>query len=177
MPGTFPTSPMRVAPPSPGPPQTSPVRDNIVEIMSEVKSNTCSSTEKNRGVRRLEGGAVVAIAVMLLPAGTGADGLGDHADICDAGNAQFVYDLGKRTKRHGPIAAQKHGVVLRVFHARRDSFAELVDVDRDRKSTRLNSSHLVISYAVFCLKKKKSGQLRRRERLPRPRQGGHQARA
>src|SRR5256885_5577488 len=25
---------------------------------------------------------------------------------------------------------------------------------RDRKSTRLNSSHLVISYAVFCLKKK-----------------------
>src|SRR3989454_10795794 len=29
-----------------------------------------------------------------------------------------------------------------------------VSVDRDRKSTRLNSSHLVISYAVFCLKKK-----------------------
>src|SRR5256885_2835430 len=27
--------------------------------------------------------------------------------------------------------------------------------DSDRKSTRLNSSHLVISYAVFCLKKKK----------------------
>src|SRR2546426_9017269 len=29
----------------------------------------------------------------------------------------------------------------------------------DRKSTRLNSSHLVISYAVFCLKKKKKTQL------------------
>src|SRR2546426_3909121 len=29
-------------------------------------------------------------------------------------------------------------------------------VKRDRKSTRLNSSHLVISYAVFCLKKKKN---------------------
>src|SRR2546426_8466388 len=28
--------------------------------------------------------------------------------------------------------------------------------DGDRKSTRLNSSHLVISYAVFCLKKKKT---------------------
>src|SRR5205814_10726321 len=28
-------------------------------------------------------------------------------------------------------------------------------VNRDRKSTRLNSSHLGISYAVFCLKKKK----------------------
>src|SRR5207253_8079269 len=28
--------------------------------------------------------------------------------------------------------------------------------DRDRKSTRLNSSHVAISYAVFCLKKKKA---------------------
>src|SRR5256885_6965881 len=36
----------------------------------------------------------------------------------------------------------------------------------DRKSTRLNSSHLVISYAVFCLKKKKHNlpALRRRHR-------------
>src|SRR5438034_10469010 len=32
---------------------------------------------------------------------------------------------------------------------------ELVRLRRDRKSTRLNSSHTVISYAVFCLKKKK----------------------
>src|SRR5438034_8745061 len=31
---------------------------------------------------------------------------------------------------------------------------------RDRKSTRLNSSHTVISYAVFCLKKKKNANLR-----------------
>src|SRR2546426_6639016 len=31
-----------------------------------------------------------------------------------------------------------------------------VEESRDRKSTRLNSSHLVISYAVFCLKKKKN---------------------
>src|SRR5256885_13195150 len=29
----------------------------------------------------------------------------------------------------------------------------------DRKSTRLNSSHLVISYAVFCLKKKKNSNI------------------
>src|SRR5436190_10852565 len=35
--------------------------------------------------------------------------------------------------------------------------------DQDRKSTRLNSSHTVISYAVFCLKKKK--QLPRRQAL------------
>src|SRR5256885_9920408 len=38
----------------------------------------------------------------------------------------------------------------------------------DRKSTRLNSSHLVISYAVFCLKKKKNRteQLDNRVGLP-----------
>src|SRR5690606_39319620 len=36
---------------------------------------------------------------------------------------------------------------------------------RDRKSTRLNSSHVKISYAVFCLKKKKTDtQLRSRHR-------------
>src|SRR5256885_13086639 len=38
------------------------------------------------------------------------------------------------------------------------SFADtslLIHLPTDRKSTRLNSSHLVISYAVFCLKKKK----------------------
>src|SRR5438132_4221123 len=40
----------------------------------------------------------------------------------------------------------------------RDLFAAL---PTDRKSTRLNSSHTVISYAVFCLKKKKKKQERR----------------
>src|SRR2546430_10698925 len=34
----------------------------------------------------------------------------------------------------------------------------LVGGDKDRKSTRLNSSHSQISYAVFCLKKKKKAQ-------------------
>src|SRR2546426_7232625 len=33
--------------------------------------------------------------------------------------------------------------------------SDIAAIQRDRKSTRLNSSHLVISYAVFCLKKKK----------------------
>src|SRR5207302_10084835 len=39
----------------------------------------------------------------------------------------------------------------------------------DRKSTRLNSSHVKISYAVFCLKKKKKQDSRRRQ-LSRPQQ-------
>src|SRR5438034_6245765 len=39
------------------------------------------------------------------------------------------------------------------------SYALLVKTERDRKSTRLNSSHTVISYAVFCLKKKNKTRL------------------
>src|SRR5258708_29161632 len=35
------------------------------------------------------------------------------------------------------------------------------DLGGDRKSTRLNSSHQIISYAVFCLKKKKNKRSRR----------------
>src|SRR2546426_12271338 len=41
-------------------------------------------------------------------------------------------------------------------------FARRISKKVDRKSTRLNSSHLVISYAVFCLKKKKK---KNRDRL------------
>src|SRR2546426_2642200 len=53
--------------------------------------------------------------------------------------------------RHRPALARRD-------HLRRVERADgerAVGPGRDRKSTRLNSSHLVISYAVFCLKKKK----------------------
>src|SRR5438034_2848756 len=36
-----------------------------------------------------------------------------------------------------------------------------VSIMEDRKSTRLNSSHTVISYAVFCLKKKKKKKIKK----------------
>src|SRR5438270_10469826 len=44
----------------------------------------------------------------------------------------------------------------------------LCAVERDRKSTRLNSSHSQISYAVFCLKKKTSRLLEQLERHALP---------
>src|SRR2546426_8477113 len=52
-------------------------------------------------------------------------------------------------------------VVLGVGDRRLEEFAyeRRAFLRRDRKSTRLNSSHLVISYAVFCLKKKKNKKL------------------
>src|SRR5215813_15297187 len=39
-----------------------------------------------------------------------------------------------------------------------DAAGQVIHHDRDRKSTRLNSSHVRISYAVFCLKKKKNNK-------------------
>src|SRR2546426_7368813 len=44
---------------------------------------------------------------------------------------------------------------IETFPRRGYQYIAPVSHERDRKSTRLNSSHLVISYAVFCLKKKK----------------------
>src|SRR2546426_5705436 len=53
-------------------------------------------------------------------------------------------------------AAEETGPIGREQQRRKDSgHEEDESVQQDRKSTRLNSSHLVISYAVFCLKKKK----------------------
>src|SRR2546426_4675465 len=54
-----------------------------------------------------------------------------------------------RTPAH-PRAVGRDGAVTPVGYD-----GALVCTRQDRKSTRLNSSHLVISYAVFCLKKKK----------------------
>src|SRR5205814_9131110 len=58
-----------------------------------------------------------------------------------------------------PISNKRTSLVSRLkFQASRLSIpgtSELRSRGADRKSTRLNSSHLGISYAVFCLKKKK----------------------
>src|SRR2546426_1274709 len=62
----------------------------------------------------------------------------------------FAQERAHRGEPSGHVGqAQRHGLVLD------QDAAALHVVLQDRKSTRLNSSHLVISYAVFCLKKKK----------------------
>src|SRR3712207_7951621 len=66
--------------------------------------------------------------------------------------------LEEHTPSPGPDVHRARGQgVLRpgAGQVRRRPVAEDDEVDVDRKSTRLNSSHANISYAVFCLKKKK----------------------
>src|SRR5258705_5973921 len=60
--------------------------------------------------------------------------------------------IGRRTAQDLLDLVRIHGQAT----AGEVALALLGDDERDRKSTRLNSSHLGISYAVFCLKKKKS---------------------
>src|SRR5260221_6602333 len=65
-----------------------------------------------------------------------------------------------RREDHERLFAQqlpRAGLGKRERRLQNDGRVELAALDRavDRKSTRLNSSHTVISYAVFCLKKKK----------------------
>src|SRR3712207_7756167 len=55
---------------------------------------------------------------------------------------------------HGSVAARGSAVTTS-GHADPARGSAVVASGRDRKSTRLNSSHANISYAVFCLKKKK----------------------
>src|SRR5436190_14296005 len=50
--------------------------------------------------------------------------------------------------------AEAIGAIEVVHQQRRALLVDDFDRPKDRKSTRLNSSHTVISYAVFCLKKK-----------------------
>src|SRR5256885_4007638 len=64
-----------------------------------------------------------------------------------------------RTDRYDRIVADRYREMLHIEEAMREAVAGVLRAAGrapvDRKSTRLNSSHLVISYAVFCLKKKK----------------------
>src|SRR5437868_8841251 len=53
-----------------------------------------------------------------------------------------------RAQRRSELLLRRHALL-------RDRRAKSRRSRRDRKSTRLNSSHVSISYAVFCLKKKK----------------------
>src|SRR5438445_6716987 len=70
----------------------------------------------------------------------------------DAGSARHV-------REQDPFVFQRRQDLQELIHvqvlAHLGALLVLLLEERDRKSTRLNSSHANISYAVFCLKKKK----------------------
>src|SRR5690554_7350556 len=73
-----------------------------------------------------------------------------------------VKELIEQVKPYWP-----EGIEVGIAQDESESIKELLhDLFKDRKSTRLNSSHVRISYAVFCLKKKKI-QITKQHRLRR----------
>src|SRR5690625_6129205 len=69
---------------------------------------------------------------------------GVHVDVVEKELSHGVEEVLSVLK----VSIDGHGVDAKML-------AELAHGEGDRKSTRLNSSHVAISYAVFCLKKKK----------------------
>src|SRR5688500_20079928 len=97
---------------------------------TQLPAGACNQPESRGSVpplRRLDGDARSA----------------DARTRAEAAGSRMRLDFGARSRAHRVLAVES--APLR----RRDRVGE-----QDRKSTRLNSSHLVISYAVFCLKKK-----------------------
>src|SRR2546422_4145959 len=87
--------------------------------------------------------------------GGGATGLGAAVDAAARGYRTLLVEQSDFAKATSSRSTKLiHGGLRYLrrwdFHLVRESLRE-----RDRKSTRLNSSHGYISYAVFCLKKKK----------------------
>src|SRR5690606_41825310 len=72
-----------------------------------------------------------------------------HTDNCDV-----VGLLCLRTARSGGLSRITSSMsIFNRFMAQRPELLDVLFEGLDRKSTRLNSSHVKISYAVFCLKK------------------------
>src|SRR5260221_5859735 len=91
--------------------------------------------------------------------------LGDEGDLWHRAliDPPLLQLVGEVSGLHLLDLACGNGYLSRRF-ARQGAIVTSVDanaplIERDRKSTRLNSSHTVISYAVFCLKKKKENDL------------------
>src|SRR3989449_2105506 len=92
---------------------------------------------------------------LVLPLQVVERGTGGEARAIEAGRGELFAPqlLARQSDRNGE--STRHAVYQPQVRA-----PALRAVARDRKSTRLNSSHGYISYAVFCLKKKKKQQQR-----------------
>src|SRR2546426_4258044 len=110
--------------------------------------SVAASHEKKRG--KFDRPLVLAAAgLLLLVSGICVAADTQEIPVVKAGLGPCSVDFTVEDGSHKPLYDAKINVTIRYgFLSKR----------RDRKSTRLNSSHLVISYAVFCLKKKKKKQ-------------------
>src|SRR5690242_21502366 len=76
------------------------------------------------------------------------------------GSRERVGDARSHRQVHGVVDAPRSAAGARSAGGTQAGPGRAGDGGRDRKSTRLNSSHMSISYAVFCLKKKNNSTSR-----------------
>src|SRR5207244_7285462 len=90
----------------------------------------------------------------------GGGGVGERSHAVGHGHAVFRHAEVHRRERQNQyvVSVSLAGVCQGCL--RSDSAGHGGGGERDRKSTRLNSSHQIISYAVFCLKKKKQTKIK-----------------
>src|SRR5437762_11453419 len=104
------------------------------------------------------GGAIVNISSRA--AQTGSPGEWVHYAASKGAIDSFTIGLAREVATEGiRVNAVAPGLVETEIHARNGDPSRLQRLMKDRKSTRLNSSHRCISYAVFCLKKKNSDSI------------------
>src|SRR5207245_6118680 len=109
--------------------------------------------EQVRGEKRKAGGSLIegAVSGTLKP---WREVVTPHADVASGRyqQAEFAADLWQVHLREGTDEYRKPAEFFRRTYLTESLTRLLVEVHLDRKSTRLNSSHGSISYAVFCLK-------------------------
>src|SRR5690625_6923497 len=74
----------------------------------------------------------------------------NHIYLLDETKEHFIYS------KHNSNENENEVEYVALSKNELETFVRKYSSDRDRKSTRLNSSHVAISYAVFCLKNKKN---------------------
>src|SRR6266566_2924727 len=132
---------------------------DAVGVRAPVPADRCAMpTDRRVGLRGL--GPALGVVLPRLAAAVGR-----HVEQAEGPVDRLVAPAGRGVgEEHAVAVAQETDDVPHFSADRRLHVAHRVpglgvthelDVGGDRKSTRLNSSHLVISYAVFCLKKKK----------------------
>src|SRR2546427_11084598 len=111
-------------------------------------------------LRQADGGDVAGVLVQAAVHAL-VDALRLHGHVVEIGLAQVLHIVLAGLAFGHPAAAVLQAAsrlpLARHLHEELERSARIRD-DADRKSTRLNSSHSQISYAVFCLKKKKTNK-------------------
>src|SRR5438034_11197127 len=131
------------------------VLESAALIVCPIAAGVTIGAAVRYATRRRLSGAVAAVACLTVPtiAVAAAVLLYPIIGLWDGATEGFLCGIGVFLALHQMYADPRLVAVSAV-----SVLAALVLMElgaRDRKSTRLNSSHTVISYAVFCLKKKK----------------------